>query len=311
MKKILILISLLICTSLLFVGCRGALKAVGSDLKKSAENLVTEAAANVNSDTSSDAVTDGTKAVDDTEAFDAKDGDNNTEGVNSGKFECISDISDYWTDIYNQNEEAINNYGGMPIMELVTPGLCFVTGVQYDILNVYKKDGRFEGNLMLAGYPGFVEKKGSQITFGYEATIEEDAQYSDTLAGDKKAENGNCDLAKGYYYSESYTDRGGKKIDRSTDEFALQSDASMCTLVIEGKTYGLNNEEDPTTTYIFIRGGKGLYDYAIAQSTKGCDFEDLHLENDMTKEAAIAMFEKAGATIQNSGGIKDGTFYVD
>ncbi|HQM63249.1 MAG TPA: hypothetical protein PK176_08030, partial [Acidobacteriota bacterium] len=33
----------------------------------------------------------------------------------------IGDMAEAWNELYKQNEEAINNYEGMPIMELVTP----------------------------------------------------------------------------------------------------------------------------------------------------------------------------------------------
>jgi hypothetical protein len=255
---------------------------------------------------------DNTQDVSTDAAEDADSGDSSEEEVAApGKFECISDISDYWNKLYTANEAAINAYEGMPIMELVTPGMCFISGVQYDILNIFNEDGRFEGNLMLAGYPGFEEKKGSQITFGYEYTLEEDSQFSYSKAGDKTIENGNCDLKTGYYFTESYTDRSGDIIDRSTSEFKLQSDKTMCALVIDGGTISYNNEEKLTTSYIFIRAGEGLYDFAVGQSATGTAFDVLKLEDNMTKDQAISAFEAAGATIVYKGGIKDGVFYVE
>lgn len=75
-------------------------------------------------------------------------------GQSSFNLKNISDYSEAWNELYNQNEAAINKYEE-PIMELVTPGLEFVSGVQYDLLNMENKDGRFEGKLMMAGFPGF------------------------------------------------------------------------------------------------------------------------------------------------------------
>ena len=71
-----------------------------------------------------------------------------SDGQSSSGFKTISDYADAWNEVYNQNEAAINKHEE-PIMELVTPGLDFVTGVQYDLLNMENKDGRFEGELMM------------------------------------------------------------------------------------------------------------------------------------------------------------------
>jgi hypothetical protein len=301
MKKFLAVVSLLTCLSLIITGCGKLSKSTESE-----NDTVSETSENdsTNEDTASSTEQDMAEA-------DNGNGEAASEAGNPGKFESIADISEYWNNLYTSNEAAINAYEGMPIMELVTPGLCFVTGVQYDILNIYNKDGRFEGELMLAGYPGFEEKKGPQISFGYEFTLEEDSQYGTDRAGDKKVEIGNCDLDKGYYYSESYTDRTGVKISRDINEFALQEDKSMCALVIEGGTIGFNSEENLTTSYIFIRANEGQYDFAVANSTVGTDYEVLHLEKNMTKEMAMELFKKEGASIVYSGGIKDGVFYLD
>lgn len=298
MKKAFIIVSLLLLLSMLLAGCGKAAKQAGAD-NPGTSDLSAE------QDTGEDAAAQNDSAKEESSSTDG------SSEKKSGKFECIADISDYWNNLYNSNEEVLNAYEGMPIMELVTPGLCFVTGVQYDILNIYNEDGRFEGNLMLAGFPGFEEKKGSSITFGYENAIKEDSQFSNTKAGDKEVESGNCDLSKGYYFAESYTDRSGSKISRSTNEFQLQADKSMCALVIDGSTLGYNNEENLTTSYIFIRAGEGQYDFAVGKSTTGTAFETIKLEDNMTKDMAIAMFESAGASIEYSGGIKDGVFYVD
>ncbi len=60
-------------------------------------------------------------------------------------FQKIGDVSNAWGALYNQNEKAINNYDAMPIMGLVTPPLTFLGSVQFDLLNMDNKDGRFEG----------------------------------------------------------------------------------------------------------------------------------------------------------------------
>lgn len=292
MKNLKIIISLALCIVLLLTGCGG---------KES--NTETGGASKENSNVNTE---NSNKDKETT-----PDNSDNTTQKPSGDFDSISDISDYWNTIYTSNEKAINSYDGMPIMELVTPGLCFITGVQYDLLNINNVDGRFEGELLLAGYPGFVEKSGALLTFGYEDTLLEDGFGITSKAGDIRSENGRSDLKNGYYYAESSTDRGGVVIVRETSEFKKQANKDMCALVIDGSTMNFRGDEELKTTYIFIRGGEKLFDFVVAESEAGTAFEVLHLEDDMTKTSAIAMFEAAGAVIANSGGIKDGVFYLD
>jgi hypothetical protein len=262
------------------------------------------------------------KSADGTKDNSVKETDNNSDsnGVtidpdnsatnSSGTFKGITDMADYWNNLYTGNEAAINKMEA-PLLELVTPSMCFVVGVQYDLLNLNQADGRFEGALMLAGYPGFVEKKGSQLTFGYEDTLKEDGFSSQMLKGDKLVESGSCDLDKGHYFADSFTDRAGTKITRSTSEFQKEADGSMSTITVQGSTLNWNNEESLTTTYIFIRSGKNQYDFVIATSTKGTAYDAIPLEADMSKEKAISLFKAAGATVTKSGGIKDGAIYLD
>lgn len=291
MKKLKI-VSLILCIILLLSGCGGK----GSNTETggaSKEDPVVNTEGSKN-DIKSDS-----------------DSSNNTTQKPSGDFDSISDISEYWNTVYESNEAVLNAYDGMPIMELVTPGLCFVTGVQYELLNMNNENGRYEGELFLAGYPGFIEKNGDLLTFGYEDTLEEDGFSFSSKAGDIRRENGNSDLNKGYYFAESSTDRGGAIIARDTSEFVKQANDDMCALVIDGSTINFSGDEELKTTYIFIRGGEKLYDFVVAESGVGTAFEVLYMEDDMSKASAIAMFEAAGAVITNSGGIKDGAFYLD
>jgi hypothetical protein len=303
MKKILIIISALLCSVLLFAGCGDSSKPTDSSSKTS-EDLGEEDTEKVE-DTEKDVSEDVTPQL--SEEVNSDD----IETLNTGEFKSICDISDYWNDLYTMNEEVINAYEGMPIMELVTPGLCFISGVQFDLLNIENKDGRFEGELMLAGYQGVVEKKGSLINFGYEDTLEEDGFSPSMKKGDKKSENGNCDLEKGLFFTDSHTDRDGAIIERSTSEFQKQEDGSMCAIVMDGRTLNYNAEEDLYTSYIYIRSGKDQYDFVVASSAIGTDYEILHLEADMTKEKAMSMFEAAGGTIEKSGGIDKGVLFLD
>jgi hypothetical protein len=306
MKKFLTLMSLLICLTILLTGCGGSFKPAGSK----AGGTTNEKTEENNEDTNT-AETESVLDKDTNEPAASESSDEDTEVKVPGKFTCISDISDYWNKLYKSNEEAINAYSGMETIDLVSPGMCFISGVQYDILNIYNVDGHFEGELMLAGYQGFEDKKGSQVTFGYEDILEEDGFGSYSLKGDKKIENGNCDLDSGYYFSDSYTDRSGEVISRSTSEFQLQSDKSMSTIVMDGNTLNYSGEEQLTTSYIFMRMGDGTLEYAVAKSETGTDYDLIHLEDNMTKEMAIDLFEAAGAVLDHSGGIKDGKFVLD
>jgi hypothetical protein len=309
MKKILVFISVLICFTSLLAGCSNSSKPTDSNTKLT-EDAGEEKAVNIeqieNKEKTEEVVTE--EAVPESgELVSPED----TVILNTGEFKSICDISEYWNDLYTRNEAVINAYEGMPIMELVTPGLCFVTGVQYDLLNIENKDGHFEGELMLAGYSGVVEKKGSQITFHYDEVLEEDGFSPSMKKGDKKAETGNCDLEKGLFYADSSTERDGVMIQRSTSEFQKQEDDSMCTIVMDGRTLDYNANEELFTSYIFIRSGKDQYDFVVASSAIGTSYEMLHLKADMTKEQAISMFKTAGGAIEKSGGIVNGALVLD
>lgn len=304
MRKFLIMALLLLGLSVLLIGCRGVQKAVGPD-RDISEDFA--------DDDFDDDLDDGLDNASSTSSTDTSAGSSDEDekvAVKPSKFETIADISEYWNELYNSNEGVINDYE-VPVIELVTPGLCFITGVQYDILNIYNEEGRFEGDLMLAGFPAFVEKKGPEIIFGYEYTYDEEGGFGNNQVGDRKVENGTCDLDSGYYYTEQYTEREGKHIRRNTYEFITSSKSGMCTLVIEGSNLNFRDEESPSTNYIFIDADNGKFDFAIAKSEHGTNFDNLYLENDMTKAAAIDMFKEAGAVIEYSGGIKDGNMYMD
>lgn len=303
MKKIITILSILLCISLTFIGCGNSAKETDngkSDVIDTDSNESTED-------------NDNQTVAEDSQENEGNQSDNDTASDNStaknpGELNTIAELSDYWNNLYTGNEEAINAYE-MPILDLLLPATSFIIGIQYDLLNLTLEDGRFEGELMLAGYPGFVEKNGSLLTFGYEDVLEEDS--FNALKGDKLNGKGNCDLENGYYFADSFKERNGAMIDRDTTEFQIESDGSMSTISLEGGTLNWNNKEDLTTTYVFIRNGKGQYDFVLANSTVGTQYEVLHLEADMTKEKAVTLFEAAGATITKTGGIKDGVFYVD
>lgn len=306
MRRFIIIIALLMGLAIAFTGCKKASETSGGD------ELDTEDVAEEDEEDTedSDEEEDDREASNPDEEVMDEDEDNTTV-KNAGEFTCIVDVSDYWSSLYATNEKAVNEYEGLESLVVVTPGLCFVTGVQYDILNINNVDGRFDGELLLAGYEGFVDKNGSQLTFGYEDVLDEDGFTNTMKAGDKKVENGNCNLNNGYYYSNSYTERDGVIITRSTNEFQKESDGSMSALVMEGNTMDFRGNEALSTSYTFIRIGDGWMEYVYAKSEIGTSYEELHLKENMTKEAAVEMLEAAGATIDHTGGVKDGAFYID
>jgi len=227
-------------------------------------------------------------------------------------FTKISDFADAWNEAYNQNEAAINSYE-VPIMELVTPGTEFITGVQYDLLNLENKDGRFEGELMMAGFPAFLEKDGSNLTFGYDYTREEDGFAPTMKTGDRLIENGTCDLAGEIYQSESSTERNGEKIQRSYSEFKRLKNNDMICLVTTSQSLDGRGEAALSNTCIYIKAGKDKFDFVIGKATQGPAFEKLSFtaKSDLTKEDARKLMEAAGYQIEQSGGISGGTLVVD
>jgi len=228
-------------------------------------------------------------------------------------FQKISDISEAWSNLYNQNEAVINNYEGMPIMGLVTPAVTFITAVQFDLLNSDNRDGRFEGKLMMAGYKGFVEKAGAKITFGYDDKREKDGFGQSVKAGDRLVANGSFALDKEHYQCEMFTERGGRKITRSYTEFKRLGDGSMICLAFDGRTSNMRGDEDLSDDVIFLRNGKNQYDFVIARAKTGPEFKSISLSDkgDLTKEQAIELFKAAGYAINQTGGIKDGKLAVD
>lgn len=311
MRKIFVIVSILLCFTLLFSGCGGTSEPADSEVGDGTEEVG-------DTETEDENIEDENIEDEDIEE-EASEGDVEGEEVISEgvavegdkDYQMISDLAGYWNDLYTANEAVLNAYEGMPIMETVTPGLCFISGAGYDLLNLENADGRFEGDLMLSGYKGFVEKKGGQFTFGYEGVLEEDGFGPSNKKGDKHVENGNCDLDKGYFYADNYSDRAGSIIVRSTSVFQKHEDGSMSTIVIDGRTQNYNGDAEPVTSYIFIRNGKDQYDLIVAKSTTGTNYEPLTIEADMTKEKAVAKFEAVGAIVEISAGIKDGVFVLE
>ena len=235
------------------------------------------------------------------------------QAQNTAEFNKISDFSNAWTGLYNQNEALINAYEGMPIMALVTPQLTFALSVQYDMLNLNNQDGRFEGKLMLAGFPGFVEKKGRLINFGYDDTLEKDGFGPGAKAGDRSVNSGFLDIGAGYYRSEVTTHRDGKMIKRSYCEFKRFADGSMACLDFSGSTLNSRGDAENSDQVIFLHNGPGRYDFVVAKGASGPDFKTINFADngDITKEKAIELLQAAGYTLEKTGGIQNGKLVVD
>lgn len=231
-----------------------------------------------------------------------------------GTFDTISDIADEWSRLNNLHEQAVNDYQSdrMPLMELVTPGMGFISGVQYDLLNMQNADGRFEGELMLAGWPGFIERKGAALTFGYDGTRKEDGFSPNDKTGDRLVENGHADLSTGLYISDSHTERDGEKINRNYYEFLRLGDGSMVCIQMTSRLYSYNGDKDPASTLSYMRIGENRFDFIVSTSQTGTDTQPVSLNNqEMTKEQAMAAFEAAGFTPTESGSLKDGKLVAD
>lgn len=301
MKRFLIIVSLLTAMAIVLYGCGGS-KPAASD-KGNTDKKVSEDVKGAGDEGLGEDAEESKTETDD----ESKSGESTVKA--SGEFENITKLSEYWSDLYATNETAVNGYVGLETLAILTPGLSLAIGCQYDILNLYNEDGHFEGNLLLAGYSAFADKKGSEITFGYDEAMEEDTFSA--KKGDRLVENGNCNLDKGYYFTDSHTDRGGDIIIRSTTEFMKYSDGSMSSMVIEGRNLNYYDEEELSTSYTFMWMSDGKLEYAVANTETGTDFDVIHLEEGMTKEKAMELFEAAGATIAHSGGNKDGKFSLD
>lgn len=221
----------------------------------------------------------------------------------------LSHFLDMWTNLYKKNEPVINQYKGMPIMALVTPSAGLITASQYDLLNSKNADGRFEGKLVLAGTPAFVEKKGSTFTFGYKRTLEKDGFGESSKKGDLKVEQGKADLEKGYYSVKIWTERNGKKIAQSSYEFKKLVDGSMITLVTTDSTF--RNKRH--LSFIFLHNGKNKYDFVVGKGKKGMEFKDISFgpAGELNKDSALKLLNESGFELDKKGGIKDGNLVLD
>ena len=322
MKKIFILLSTLLCLIIVLTGCGSDEKnssdkdssdkdnkrqeSIDKDSEDEDDDAKAKAIGDIFGEIMSDNIDDISEDTFSDEAGDILSDEFDDIEVSevepNGDFQMMSDMSNYWFDLYALNEAAIEKSEGLIILDFIKPGTSFLTAILYDSLNYTNADGHFEGELMLSGMEGTMDRNGSKITFGSEEVLEEDG-YNNELKGDIKVENGSCDLDKGYIYMETYTERNDEVRKRTTSEFQKQQDGSMISMYMDGSNYNYSEEEEYRTSYIFIRSNKGQFDYVIASSEQGTQYEHIYLEEDMTKEMAISIFEAAGAIVEVSGGI--------
>lgn len=308
MKKIWTAIVVLLCFTILFVSCSKPSGTPGTSDNGGPNS------SQQHDDGQDNDNNEGYTEGDNTESGSNRDEDDGTEPiVSADDMKTISDFSDLWGSIYGQNEAIINAYDEMIIMELVTPPLGFLSGVQYDLLNLENKNGRFEGELMLAGWQAFVDKQGSEYTFGYDDVRDEDSFNPNDKAGDRLVENGVCNLKDIYYFSDSYTERDGVKLSRQIYEFKGQSDGSIAFLGASGQLSDFRGEENPNTRLYYVRNGQGRYDFVVGEAAYGTELDFHHIKDydDLTKEQAIDIIEGAGYTIVYSGGISGGELKLD
>ena len=151
------------------------------------------------------------------------------------------------------------------------------------------------------------------LTFGYDDVLEQDGFGFSSKAGDRKVENGTCDLEKVYFFEESYTEREGEIFTRSVSEFRQEKDGSMSCFVLSGGNFDSRGNVSSHSDYLFVRNGKNQYDFVIAIGQEGPDFKVISLKDygDLTKEKAIELFEAAGYVVEKSGGIVDGKLTLD
>lgn len=230
----------------------------------------------------------------------------------SGGYETIKDFSEAWMALIEAHKPAINAFEE-PLLELLNPGveLCFC--VNYDMLNMDNKEGRHEGKFLILDYPAFVEKKGPQLTFGYEHTRTEASSNPNKKVGDKLVENGRCDLDKGFFQAENYTLRGDNKAVGTYVEIKEVKKGEMICLRIYGSKFDVKMKEQPWAYCTYMRVGKDTMDFVYARSTAGPDFEVLSIadKGNLAKEEAVKMMTAAGFEIEKTGGIAGGKVFID
>jgi hypothetical protein len=236
-----------------------------------------------------------------------------TDATAKKEMKKLGDFVEAWTRRYQANEAVINAYEGMPIMELVTPALSLAIGPQFDLLNPGGADGRFDGQLIMAGKKGFIEKKGSSLTFGYSHTLDKDGFGPTAKKGDVQILEGSADLAKGSITLRNRTERDGKKITANQTEYRLLPDGGMLCLSLNG--HAIDGKGDPSkfSNFIFLHNGDKKYDFVVAKAEFGPELPAVTLaeKGDLDKAKAAALATESGYKVEKAGGVVDGKLVLD
>jgi len=225
----------------------------------------------------------------------------------------LGDFVDAWTSRYQANEAAVNAYEGMPIMELVSPALLLAIGPQFDLLNADGADGRFEGQLIMAGKKGFIEKKGDVLTFGYSHTLDKDGFGPTAKKGDVQILEGSADLAKGSITLRNRTERDGKKITATQTEYRLLPNGGMLCLSLNGHSIDGKGEPSKFSNFIFLHNGDKKYDFVVGKAEFGPELPAVTLteKGDLDKAKAAALATASGYKVEKTGGVVDGKLVLD
>jgi len=226
------------------------------------------------------------------------------ETVKTGKFPSLQDYIDVIVELEGLHEAAINQYDGMPVIEVPSAILSIALLPMYEIHNLDEKDGRFEGIGFGSGMPEFIEKSGTQITFGRDGVREEDGFSPEDKKGDRIVEQGSFDGDKGSLRTEHYTERNGAKVNRYVVQSVLTDGESFALLYQYGKSGDGSN-----ASAVFLTAGKNHYNFVVATGDGDADFSEIPLSF-ADAEEAVAAFEANGYTIDKTGGIKDGVYEV-
>lgn len=223
----------------------------------------------------------------------------------------ITDIVNEWSRLSSLHEEAVNGYDNMDNMflplQLVGPELTLAMLAQYDLLNINNDNGRFDGTLMLNGHPAFEERNGAKIVFGSDFTIPDDGNSYSYEPGDRLVENGEADLSKAWLKSEDTVEHDGTKISRNYIEIIKMSDGGMALLYFSGRV----SDNGPATDVVFLRASESAYEYVVASSQVGIEFDILSIGNGFDKAQALSVLQGAGYTVTESGSDVNGKLVAD
>lgn len=229
----------------------------------------------------------------------------------AGNIESIAGIVEEWSRLSTLHEEAVNGYDNMENMflplQLVGPELTLALVTEYDLLNINNQNGRFDGTLMLSGHPAFVEKNGAKLVFGSDYTVPDDGNTYSYEPGDRLVENGEADLSKIWIKSEDSVEHAGKMISRTYIEVLKMADGGMALLYFAGRV----SDSGSVTDAVFLRVSESAYEYVVASSQAGVDFDILSLGNGFDKAQALSMLQNAGYAITESGTDVDGKLVAD